>query len=92
MIKRKLHAYETIDALKTRGQFRKAYTRNAADQSKLTTKFIEAGRGNWRPNNEIKAAADQGDAMAVDYFALTDEANALNYRAKHWFGMPPYLV
>jgi hypothetical protein len=92
MPKRTLHTYETVETLRTDGQFRRAYKRNAAEQSKLTDKFIEAGRGTWRPQNEIKAAADQGDEMAVEYFALVDEACALSYRAERWFGRQPYAI
>lgn len=92
MAKRTLHTYETVETLRTDSQFRRAYKRNAAEQSKLTDKFIEAGRGTWRPNQEIKDAAAQGDAMAVEYFALVGEHNALTYRAERWFGRQPYAI
>lgn len=41
-----------------------------AASSRLTTVFIEAGRGHWRPNNEISDAAKAGDAMAAHYVML----------------------
>ena len=88
---RKLHDYESVKTLKTPSVFRKAEARNAADQSKLCTKFIDTGRGHWR-NAEMEAAAKAGDPDAILQIDLYIEARALGSHAREWFGMEPFLV
>lgn len=88
---RKLHNYETAQTLRTASQFVKAREANSRDYSAILDTMIDLGRGHWR-NEETRAAAATGDALSIRQIALQDEAHALRFQAKQWFGTESYCV
>jgi hypothetical protein len=63
--------------------------------SQLCGLFIETGRGHWRPNDEIKAAAAAGDAMAMTWRALENArfeiVSEKNHRLRMHGSLRPWL-